>query len=245
MSRIISRAGQRGLTEGRQLSDAEILKLIASRDGPESALYRAAKEVMDEKSLGVSKVAESTLPTVFGEFRIHVFRASGHDYPVLTKGDVSGENVLVLVHSQCLTGDTFGCCRCECGPQLRASQMKIQKEGKGVIVYIPHHEGRGIGIAEKIKAFALQDVGADTIEANLELGHPADDRDFGDVPQILRLLGVKSPIRLLTNNPAKIHIFDESGFELVREPLEIPTSEFNLRYLKTKRGSMGHMLKQS
>lgn len=149
---------------------------------------------------------------------------------------------MVRAHSQCLTGDTFGSARCDCGEQLRLSMEMIEKEGRGVVLYIMNHEGRGIGLANKIKAYAMQDEGADTVEANRRLGFKPDQRDYGIGAQILVALGIHR-IRLLTNNPRKFVGLTGYGLEIVdRVPLEVPPNACNLRYLKTKKEKMGHIL---
>jgi 3,4-dihydroxy 2-butanone 4-phosphate synthase/GTP cyclohydrolase II len=193
----------------------------------------------------VRKLEETDLPTSRGHFRIHVYEDTirGDHHVALVKGDVGGEEpVLVRAHSQCLTGDTFGSARCDCGDQLRASMEMIEKEGRGVVLYILNHEGRGIGLANKIRAYAMQDQGADTVEANRRLGFKPDQRDYGIGAQILVALGVRR-LRLLTNNPRKFVGLAGYGLEIVeRVALEVPPNACNLRYLKTKKEKMGHIL---
>jgi len=193
----------------------------------------------------VRKLEETDLPTSRGHFRIHVYEdmIRGDHHVALVKGDVgAGEPLLVRAHSQCLTGDTFGSARCDCGEQLRLSMEMIEKEGRGVILYILNHEGRGIGLANKIRAYAIQDGGADTVEANRKLGFPTDQRDYGIGAQILVALGVRR-LRLITNNPRKFIGLTGYGLEIVeRVPLEVPPNACNLRYLKTKKEKMGHIL---
>jgi 3,4-dihydroxy 2-butanone 4-phosphate synthase/GTP cyclohydrolase II len=161
----------------------------------------------------------------------------------LVAGDIGdGENVLVRVHSECLTGDVFGSERCDCGPQLDAALDAVQGEGRGVVLYVRGHEGRGIGLLHKLQAYQLQDGGADTVDANLELGLPADSRDYGTGAQVLADLGIHS-MRLLTNNPAKRAGLEGYGLAIVeRVPLPISPTQHNLAYLRTKRDRMGHDL---
>ncbi|MEV4418071.1 GTP cyclohydrolase II, partial [Catellatospora sp. NPDC049609] len=153
-----------------------------------------------------------------------------------------GEEVLVRVHSECLTGDVFGSVRCDCGPQLQAALRRVAQEGRGVVLYVRGHEGRGIGLLHKLQAYQLQDAGRDTVDANLDLGLPADARDYGTGAQILYDLGVRT-MRLLTNNPAKRAGLEGYGLKVVgREALPIRPHPENLRYLRTKRDRMGHEL---
>jgi 3,4-dihydroxy 2-butanone 4-phosphate synthase/GTP cyclohydrolase II len=193
----------------------------------------------------VRKLDETDLPTAHGRFRLHVYEDTirGEHHVAMVKGEVGdGAPTLVRAHSQCLTGDTFGSSRCDCGDQLRLSMEMIEKEGRGVILYILNHEGRGIGLANKIKAYAIQDHGVDTVEANRRLGFPADQRDYGIGAQILVALGVRR-LRLLTNNPRKFVGLTGYGLEIVeRVPLEVQPNPCNLRYLKTKKEKMGHIL---
>jgi len=189
-------------------------------------------------------VARVTIPTPAGEFDVHAFEdSSGHVYLAMVKGDLgAGGDVLVRVHSECLTGDTFGSLRCDCGPQLRAALRRIAAEGRGVVLYMRGHEGRGIGLLEKLRAYELQDTGVDTVDANLKLGLPADARDYGTGAQILYDLGVRT-MRLLTNNPAKRAGLEGYGLRVVgRVPLPSQPHPENVRYLRTKRDRMGHLL---
>lgn len=193
----------------------------------------------------VRRLGETDLPTAHGHFRLHVYEDTirGEHHVALVKGEVGGpEPTLVRAHSQCLTGDTFGSARCDCGDQLRLSMEMIEKEGRGVVLYILGHEGRGIGLANKIRAYAIQDQGADTVEANHRLGFKADQRDYGIGAQILVALGVRR-IRLITNNPRKFVGLTGYGLEIVdRVALEVAPNPCNLRYLKTKKEKMGHIL---
>ncbi len=200
--------------------------------------YRRKKEKL------VKKEAEVNLPTEYGDFRIIAYSNSldEKEHLALVKGEISEEDqVLVRVHSECLTGDIFGSFRCDCGPQLHAALRAIEEAGKGVLVYL-RQEGRGIGLIHKLKAYELQDQGYDTVEANHQLGFPADLRDYGIGAQILKDLGVKK-MRLLTNNPRKIKGLEGHGLEVVeRVPLIIEPTKENLRYLQTKKSKLGHLL---
>ncbi|MGB7296451.1 MAG: bifunctional 3,4-dihydroxy-2-butanone-4-phosphate synthase/GTP cyclohydrolase II [Candidatus Aminicenantales bacterium] len=199
---------------------------------------------MQTESL-VQKIDEADLPTRHGHFRIYIFEDIIHheNHVALLKGKIEEDQpVLVRAHSQCLTGDTFGSSRCDCGQQLQRAMEIIQKEGQGVILYILNQEGRGIGLTNKIKAYAIQDQGADTVEANRQLGFKPDQRDYGIGAQILVALGVKK-IRLMTNNPRKFIGLAGYGLQIVeRVPIEIPPNGSNLKYLKTKKEKLGHIL---
>jgi 3,4-dihydroxy 2-butanone 4-phosphate synthase/GTP cyclohydrolase II len=199
---------------------------------------------MQTESL-VRKISEADLPTRFGNFRILVYEdlIHGETHVALVKGQIRpGETILVRAHSQCLTGDAFGSCRCDCGDQLHGAMAMIEKEGTGVVLYILNHEGRGIGLAAKIQAYAMQDEGADTVEANTRLGFKPDQRDYGIGAQILVALGIKR-IRLITNNPRKFVGLGGYGLEIAeRVPLEIAPNAINAEYLKTKKEKMGHIL---
>lgn len=199
--------------------------------------------LLQTKSL-IERGEQVMLPTKFGEFKIIPYRqkSNGTEHVALIKGTWErDEPVLTRVHSSCMTGDIFGSLRCECGDQLHKSMEMIEKEGKGIIVYIVQ-EGRGIGLVNKIAAYKLQDQGLDTVEANIHLGFNADERDYGVGAQILRDLGV-TKMKLLTNNPVKRVGLEGFGLEIVKiVPLEIEPNEFNKKYLKTKRDKMGHNL---
>ncbi|WP_439032845.1 bifunctional 3,4-dihydroxy-2-butanone-4-phosphate synthase/GTP cyclohydrolase II [Gordonia terrae] len=197
----------------------------------------------------VVRVADARIPTRHGDFRAVGYSSVYDDveHVALVKGDITGaegegHDVLVRVHSECLTGDVFGSLRCDCGPQLDAAMEMVADEGRGIILYMRGHEGRGIGLLHKLQAYQLQDAGSDTVDANLELGLPADSRDYGLGAQILVDLGVRS-MRLLTNNPAKRVGLDGYGLQIVdRVAMPVRANAENLRYLRTKRDRMGHDL---
>ncbi|HOG23854.1 MAG TPA: bifunctional 3,4-dihydroxy-2-butanone-4-phosphate synthase/GTP cyclohydrolase II [Candidatus Omnitrophota bacterium] len=191
----------------------------------------------------VRKVSEARLPTKFGEWTIHVYRVlmDGLEHVALVKGTIGVKPVLLRVHSECFTGDVLGSLRCDCREQLHASMKMIEKEGSGVVLYM-RQEGRGIGLGNKIKAYALQDQGLDTVQANEALGFKPDLRDYGIGAQILRDLGL-SELRLITNNPRKIIGLEGHGLRVVeRIPMEVKANCLNVKYLKTKREKMGHFL---
>jgi 3,4-dihydroxy 2-butanone 4-phosphate synthase / GTP cyclohydrolase II len=193
----------------------------------------------------VHRVVQARIPTPHGEFTAVGYSSDLDDreHVALVFGDLgAGEDVLVRVHSECLTGDVFGSLRCDCGPQLQASLATVAVEGRGVVMYVRGHEGRGIGLLHKLQAYQLQDRGVDTVDANLELGLPADARDYGTGAQILVDLGVRT-MRLLTNNPAKRAGLEGYGLQVVgRVPLPVQQTPDNTRYLTTKRDRMGHDL---
>ncbi|MDY0811317.1 bifunctional 3,4-dihydroxy-2-butanone-4-phosphate synthase/GTP cyclohydrolase II [Kitasatospora purpeofusca] len=201
--------------------------------------------------LHVDRAAVTALPTAYGEFTAVGYRGTldGVEHIALVAGGLAedgrlpdGEDVLVRVHSECLTGDVLGSLRCDCGPQLQASMRRIAEAGRGVLLYLRGHEGRGIGLAHKLRAYELQERGRDTVDANLDLGLPADARDYSIGAHMLGDLGVRS-LTLLTNNPDKLTALTEHGLKVKgREPVEIPAGEHNARYLRTKRDRMGHDL---
>ena len=212
------------------------LKIISIED---LIKYRMRNESLIERTVDVK------MPTDIGEFQLHAFKdtSNNQDHLALVKGEwTEDEPVLVRVHSSCLTGDIFGSCRCDCGPQLNTAMQMIEKEGKGVIVYM-NQEGRGIGLVNKLKAYKLQEEGFDTFDANVQLGFKPDQRDYGIGAQILRALNV-SKMRLMSNNPKKRTGLIGYGLEVVENvALEIESNEHNEGYLKTKRDKMGHQLK--
>ncbi len=214
--------------------------------------YRRSLELTTSPEQGVPpgeptvrREAEVKLPTAFGEATAYGYRSTvdGVEHVALVHGEIgSGEDVLVRIHSECLTGDVFHSLRCDCGPQLEASLERIHAEGRGVVVYLRGHEGRGIGLMSKLRAYELQERGRDTLDANLELGLPADARDYGAGAQILEDLGITS-VRLMTNNPDKTDALVRHGLKVTdREPMPVKVGEHNLRYLRTKRDRMGHDL---
>jgi 3,4-dihydroxy 2-butanone 4-phosphate synthase/GTP cyclohydrolase II len=193
----------------------------------------------------VQRVAEAKLPTHFGEFTVIAYRSQTDpaEHLALVMGDVATDDpVLVRVHSQCLTGDVFHSLRCDCGEQVEMAMKRIAKEGRGVVLYM-RQEGRGIGIHNKIKAYALQDEGMDTVEANLSLGFKADQRDYGVGAQVLADLGIRN-MRLMTNNPKKMSGLESYGLKITEQlPITAEPNKYNRRYLKTKQKKMGHLLK--
>ncbi|WP_428956010.1 bifunctional 3,4-dihydroxy-2-butanone-4-phosphate synthase/GTP cyclohydrolase II [Streptomyces sp. cg35] len=193
----------------------------------------------------VKREATVQLPTAFGEFTAYGYRSTvdGVEHVALVHGEIGdGENVLARIHSECLTGDVFHSLRCDCGPQLEESMRRIVENGRGVVVYLRGHEGRGIGLLSKLRAYELQEQGRDTLDANLELGLPADARDYAAGAQILDDLGVRG-VRLMTNNPEKTDALTRHGLTVTaREPMPVTAGEHNLRYLRTKRDRMGHDL---
>jgi 3,4-dihydroxy 2-butanone 4-phosphate synthase/GTP cyclohydrolase II len=195
----------------------------------------------------VERVADARIPTAAGVFRAVGYRVDFDDaeHVALVYGDLGdGEDVLVRVHSECLTGDVFGSLRCDCGPQLQSALSRVAAEGRGVVLYMRGHEGRGIGLLHKLQAYELQDQGRDTVDANLELGLPADARDYGAGAQILADLGIQS-MRLLTNNPAKRAGLEGYGLKITgRVSLPVHPHPENVRYLRTKRDRMGHLLEE-
>ncbi len=230
--------------DGGAARGAELAEFARAHDFPICAVhdliaYRLTHELL------VQRVAAAPFPTAAGELRAIVFRnvVDGHEHLALIKGDVGGGRpALVRLHSECLTGDVFGSSRCDCGEQLMRSIEIIMRSDAGVIIYL-HPEGRGIGLGNKIRAYALQDRGLDTVEANLELGFKEDLRDYGIGAQILRDLGV-GEARVLTNNPHKLESLRNYGVKVVRVPLEIEPHTGNIDYLRTKKEKLGHLLSE-
>lgn len=225
------------LPELRRRADEWGLKLVSIRD---LIAYRLATEQLVEQGVEVD------MPTAYGHFRLIPFRQknNGLEHIAIIKGDVAdGKPVLVRVHSSCATGDIFASLRCDCGEQLHKAMQMIEKEGRGAVVYLSQ-EGRGIGLMDKIRAYKLQEEGLDTVEANIHLGHNADERDYGVGAQILNLLGIQK-MRLMTNNPVKRVGLEGYGLEVVENvPIEVAPNPYNMRYMHTKKERMGHDLHQ-
>src|SRR5881409_885454 len=236
---VVSEKDPTGMARGEELrvfADEHDLCMISIAD---LIAYRKRFDKL------VERVAEATVPLAAGTFTAVGYRSSydNREHVAFVYGDIGdGEDVLVRVHSECLTGDVFGSLRCDCGPQLAAAMQRIAQEGMGAVVYLRGHEGRGIGLLHKLQAYQLQDAGHDTLDANLELGLPADARDYGTGAQILVDLGVRS-MRLLSNNPAKRAGLEGYGLRVTgRVPLPVHANPENIRYLQTKRDRMGHDL---
>lgn len=225
------------LPELRENADRWGIRLISIRD---LIAYRMANECLVEEGVEVD------MPTCYGHFRLIPFRqkSNGLEHIAIIKGDVRTEEpVLVRVHSSCATGDIFGSLRCDCGEQLHKALQMIEKEGRGAVVYLSQ-EGRGIGLMDKIRAYKLQEEGLDTVEANIHLGHGADERDYGVGAQILNLLGIRK-MRLLTNNPVKRVGIEGYGLQVVENvPVEVAPNPYNYRYMHTKKERMGHNLNE-
>jgi len=265
---VLVRAGQtEGSVDLAKLAGAKPIGVICeimNEDGTMSRLPQLIKfckehklklasnaEIINYRRINeklIQNITTANLPTRYGDFRLRIYRSQVDEYlhMALCMGDIGNgkvhkESVLVRVHSECLTGDIFGSLRCDCGDQLHRAMELIAREGQGVVLYM-RQEGRGIGLENKLKAYALQDGGLDTVEANTKLGFPADLRDYGIGAQILVDLGIRK-IKLLTNNPRKVSALDGYGLEIVkRVPIEIPCTKHSKRYLRTKREKLGHLI---
>ncbi len=232
------------MDESGEMARGETLFEIAGKHAIKIITVADLIEYRRKNERYIERISEAVLPTKYGQFNIVVYNdhITEKEHIAMVMGDVSnGEPVLLRVHSECLTGDVFGSLRCDCGDQLKKAMEMIAKEGRGVVLYL-RQEGRGIGLKHKISAYNLQDKGLDTVEANVQLGFSADLRDYGMGAQMLADLGIRK-MKLLTNNPKKIIGLQGYGLEIVsRVPIEIPPNPLNVKYLKTKRDKMGHMI---